>query len=168
MDQDHYVMMAHYNCWANKRVLDACVKLGQDALDQPRSAFFPSIMNTLNHIMVADRIWLSRLRQKPEVMALDTVLFDKIDDFKTAREKLDTDIVAYFKGLAGEIPEGEAHYKTTSGQSFSTPFGIIYTHLFNHQTHHRGQLHSMLFEAGAGSLALDLIYFQREIAEGKH
>ncbi|NIZ00495.1 DinB family protein [Thalassospira lucentensis] len=160
----YFKRMAGYNRWANGHVYNACAALPEDALYAPRTAFFPSIMRTLNHLLVADRLWLSRLLGAPEVMPLDTVLFDAFDDLRAARTAQDQAIIDFATKLTEELLSSDLSYQSVSGGANVMPRDVVLGHMFNHQTHHRGQLSSMVLEAGGKPLEIDFIYYLRETA----
>ena len=155
----YFQRMACYNSWANQHVLDACASLDAGELGARRAAFFPSIIRTLNHLLVADRLWLGRLVGAPERLALDTVLYARFDEFRAAREAQDARIIAFTEQLDAETLAGNLSYQSMLAGAYTLPREVILAHMFNHQTHHRGQLHSMLIEAGVKPLAIDLVYY---------
>lgn len=159
----YFKRMAGYNRWANGHLYDACAGLSSGELDAPRTAFFPSIMRTLNHLMVADRIWMSRLLGAAEAMPLDTVLFDRFADLRTARSAQDEAIMAFIDGLDDQTLTSDLSYKSVAGKAFTMPRDLILGHMFNHQTHHRGQLSSMILEAGGKPLEIDLVFYARDM-----
>ncbi|MDP2698982.1 DinB family protein [Thalassospira sp.] len=161
MNIDYFRMMARYNQWANERMLAACATLDGGALAAPRVAFFPSILKTFNHILVADRLWLARLEGRVEKLALDDVLYPEFGAFRSARMAQDQAIIAFVDALDDDVLATDLAYRNVAGKAFETPRSVVIGHFFNHQTHHRGQLHSMLLEAGCGSQEIDLIYFAR-------
>ncbi|RCK54217.1 hypothetical protein TH25_02600 [Thalassospira profundimaris] len=162
MNAAYFQMLARYNQWANNHVLAACQTLDQRALDAPREAFFPSIIKTLNHVWVADTLWLARLRGDVLNRALDDVPWPLFDGYKAACQACDQDLIALVDGLDDTDVTKTIAYKTVAGVSYETPCHVILGHVFNHQTHHRGQVHSQLISAGCPSLEIDLIYFARE------
>jgi uncharacterized damage-inducible protein DinB len=159
----HFAMMAAYNCWANRLVYDAAGQLQPDALVQPTGAFFGSLLGTLNHVLVADRIWLKRFTGEGDAPTrLDTILFDSLPRLRAAREEEDERIVRWIDGLDEDALSGRFTYITvTDVRTISQRMAPAMAHFFNHQTHHRGQAHMILTSLGAPSLALDLLYFQR-------
>jgi len=158
----YFERLARYNSWANGHVYDACSGLTQQALDAKRTAFFPSITATLNHLLVADRLWMSRLLADPVAMPLDTILFDAFDDLRAARMKQDQAIIDFTSTLTVDVIASDLTYQSVTAGAYTMPRDLVLAHMFNHQTHHRGQLSSMLLEAGAKPLEIDLIYYARE------
>lgn len=160
---EHLRRMARYNQWANRRLYAACRELTSDEYHRPRPAFFGSIHATLNHILVGDRIWLARIEGRPAPgLRLDDQPCAGIDELEAARAAEDERIIA----LVDATPEGRLEelirYRTLSPPSEqTTPLHICWLHLFNHQTHHRGQVHDQLPQTGVAPPPLDLIYYLR-------
>ena len=157
-----FELMAAYNRWMNSNVYQVAAELPAEVLHENRGAFFGSISGTLNHIMVGDIIWLRRfarhpmgfdslepLELMPTITSLEQILHHQFVNLRATRDKLDQVIVE----LAGEATE--AHYlapltyRNTQGNPHTRRFGFLVQHFFNHQTHHRGQVHAMLTAAGA-------------------
>ena len=161
---DHFKTMAAYNRWANGRLYGACAGLGEAERKRDRAAFFGSIHNTLNHILVGDRAWLARIEGVSDGgTALDTVLFDDFDELRRARDAEDGRIDRVLAAMTEDRLAGDLAYSNLAGTPFRTPLRLVWTHLFNHQTHHRGQVHDMLSQAGTAPPELDLIYYIRSL-----
>jgi uncharacterized damage-inducible protein DinB len=163
----HFQRMAAYNRWANARLYEAASKLSPTELAAPRSGFFPSLLKTLNHILVGDTIWLGRLdgAGSPGVTRLDQVLHTEFPALKAARVTTDDRIVTFVDSLTPERFGEDLVYRTTTGEAMTTPVDQVLAHVFNHQTHHRGQAHAMLSSTGVAPPVLDLIYFLRDNPE---
>jgi uncharacterized damage-inducible protein DinB len=161
--KQHFAMMAAYNRWANGRVYEAAADLGEYELNRKTGAFFPTLLRTLNHILVADRIWMKRFTGSGEApAALDTVLFSALPALRIARETEDRRIEGWIEGLSEADLAGRFAYTTvTDMRTVSQRLAPALAHFFNHQTHHRGQAHTILTTLGQPSVQLDLIYFQR-------
>ena len=160
----HFEMMAAYNRWANVRLYDSCASLSDASRKQNRHSFFGSIHNTLNHILVGDRAWLDRIEgTNSGGLALDTVLFGDFEDLRRARTAEDDHIDRVIAGMDEERIAADLAYRNLAGARFSTPMRLILSHLFNHHTHHRGQVHGMLSHAGVSPPELDLIYYAHTI-----
>ena len=159
----YFERMANYNSWANTHLYDACAALPVAELSAPRRAFFPSILATLNHLLVADRLWMSRLTGNPVTMALDTVLHDDFDALRAAREAQDQAIIDFAATLTDAIIASDLSYQSVTAGAYTMPRDVILGHMFNHQTHHRGQLSNMVLEAGGKVLEIDLIYYARDM-----
>ncbi|MBX6320527.1 MAG: damage-inducible protein DinB [Rhodospirillaceae bacterium] len=163
MDPGHFRRLACYNRWANRRLYAACGSLAPGAYFAPRSGFFPSLHKTLNHILAADRIWLGRIEGRPSaVLALDQILYPDFPTLAAAREDEDERIIRLVEDLTPQRLGEDLAYRTMAGEPQTTPLHLVLTHVFNHQTHHRGQAHAMLSGTDAAPPPLDLILFLRE------
>jgi uncharacterized damage-inducible protein DinB len=156
----HFQTLARYNAWANRRLYVVAETLEAAEYFKPRPAFFGSIHNTLNHILVADRIWLARIEGKEHgITALNQVIYADLAALDAARAAEDERLAALVDGLDEAALATERSYKTSAGARHATRLDWILTHLFNHQTHHRGQVHDMLSQTPVAPPALDLIFF---------
>ncbi|WP_300299630.1 DinB family protein [Ferrovibrio sp.] len=162
----HVRRMARYNAWANARLYNACATLPPAAYHAARPSFFGSIHATLNHILVGDSAWFGRFTARPatQITALNQILHDDFASLRAAREAKDAEIIAFCDGLDEATLQGTFSYTNFRGQSFTDPLCPPLLHAFNHQTHHRGQVHGLLSHAGVAPPELDLIYFLREPA----
>lgn len=161
--KQHFRMFAAYNRWANRLVYDAAATLGEDELNRDTGAFFGSLIATLNHILVADRIWMRRFTGEGAAPAeLDAILHPDLASLRAAREAEDVRIIDWLDSLSEKAIAGRFTYITvTDMRTISQRLSPALAHVFNHQTHHRGQAHTILTMLGKPSLRLDLIYFQR-------
>jgi uncharacterized damage-inducible protein DinB len=152
---DYIRTMAAYNRWQNGSLYGAADTLSDAERKQERGAFFGSIHGTLNHLLWGDRIWLSRFgagEPPPKVSALaQTVDFHaEWQALCAARQECDGVITAWAEAVDPAWLEGEMTWHSPSqGREVSKPHWLLVTHMFNHQTHHRGQVHAMLTAAGA-------------------
>jgi uncharacterized damage-inducible protein DinB len=121
------------------------------------------VMGTLNHILVADRIWMKRFTGEGDAPSqLDAVLYKSFEKLHAAREAEDARIVAWIDGLSAQAVAGRFSYMTvTDMRTISQRLAPALAHFFNHQTHHRGQAHMGLTVLGQPSVQLDLVAFQR-------
>lgn len=167
----HYRWMAHYNRWMNQRLYASASELDDAARKQDRGAFFGSIHNTLNHLVLADKVWLRRFAQqghsfkalRPEILeaaaftGLDQVLFDDYMALREHRAAMDLAIEAWAAELTPEFAGLTMHYASTKGVPREHAAWIAISHFFNHQTHHRGQVTALLMQAGVDPGVTDLI-----------
>ncbi len=153
----HFRMLAVYNRRANRRLYDACSRLTDAERKQRRPAFFGSIHGTLNHILVGDRIWLARFSGK-EVPStgLDAILYERFAELWEAREREDARIEEFVEGIDEKFSSATIRYENNEGRVMEDPVGVLLPHFFNHETHHRGQIHDMLSGAGVPPPVLDL------------
>ena len=153
----NFQTLAHYNRLANQRLYDVCAGLGDAERRKIRPAFFKSIHGTLNHIMVGDRVWLTRFEggEAPST-ALDAILYEDFDALRQAREAEDARIEAFAAGLTDAFLAGSIRYVNNEGRVFVDPSELLVAHFFNHQTHHRGQVHDMLTQTDVATPVLDM------------
>lgn len=153
----HFRRLAQYNRLANERVYDVCSVLTDKERKQSRSGFFGSIHGTLNHILLGDRIWMTRFKggEAPSTN-LDSILYEGFGELRKARSAEDARIEAYIGGLEAETLRCQIAYVNNEGRLFRDPVAILVAHLFNHQTHHRGQVTAMLAETDTCYPVLDL------------
>ncbi len=168
--QSHFRMFARYNAWANKRLYAAAAALPDADYRFDGAAFFGSLHATLNHLLVADRVWMRRFTgEGPLQTRLDEILFDDLASLRDAREAEDRRISSYIDGLTAEQLGATFSYRTiTSPADVTQKLGPALAHFFNHQTHHRGLAHALLTARGGRDAApsLDLVLFQRETGIG--
>jgi uncharacterized damage-inducible protein DinB len=158
---DHFKRFAAYNAWANARLYDAATALDDFERKRDVKGYFTSLHGTLNHLLGADRIWLQRLTGEGEApSSLDAELYAQFAELREAREAEDKRISAFVAALTDADLAAELAYENTRGEAKSLPRQVILTHLFNHQSHHRGQATQMMRQLGvAEPPALDLLYF---------
>ncbi len=170
MTLSRYVMFAGYNAWANERIYNAAEKLSAEEYRVDRGAFFKSMHGTLNHILVADRIWMKRFTGQGEAPAtLDAILHEDFTALRAARDREDARISAYIEQLTqAELAATFSYTTITNPKQITQPLAPALDHFFNHQTHHRGQAHAILTGLRGRNFApsLDLILHQRETGAG--
>jgi uncharacterized damage-inducible protein DinB len=166
MDHNDFITYAQYNRWANARLYDACALIPETRYFAPRpAAFFGSLHGTLNHILVGDRAWMCRMSGKgPDPDSLDQELYPAFAPLRQARHAEDGRILDFVTSLAPADLDREIAYRTLLGADHVNPLRQLLAHLFNHQTHHRGQAHALIKEAGGDPPALDLIYYLRDVS----
>jgi uncharacterized damage-inducible protein DinB len=168
MELGYFRQLARYNRWANRRLYDACGALPESEYMRPREAFFGSIHATLNHILVGDRVWLGRFTGHPAsaIHALDQILYGEFVGLRVAREAEDAQIINFVDGLDLPTLNSTLRYETMSAprKMTATPMRLTLGHFFNHQAHHRGQVHGLVSQTAVAPPSLDLIQFAREEA----
>jgi uncharacterized damage-inducible protein DinB len=161
IDTAYVTTMALYNRWQNASLYGAADTLTDEARKLDRGAFFRSIHGTFCHLLWADQTWLSRFAgtPKPSVPNRDSAsMIADWQELKAARHDFDKTMLGWAEDLS---PDWLAHDVTwiasLTGQQMTMPAPILVMHVFNHQTHHRGQAHAMLTAAGAKPDDTDLM-----------
>ena len=153
----HFRMLGRYNRLAIQRLYDACSRLGDEERMRKRDAFFARIHATLNHILVGDRIWMKRFEggEAPSTN-LDAILYGDFDALREARTIEDTRVQGYVDSPGADSLRGTITYVNNVEREFRDPVALLLAHLFNHQTHHRGQVTAMLTQTEASFPVLDM------------
>lgn len=164
-----FVLMASYNTWMNAKIYKTASELSVDELRADKGAFFGSVWGTLNHIAVGDRIWLQRFAEHPsqhvalaeirvlkKPQSLDEMLFADLDELMHHRTMLDGLIERCVKGMTDSDLDHVLCYTNTKGVRFCRRFSHLLQHVFNHQTHHRGQVTTLLSQFGKDVGVTDL------------
>ncbi len=168
--KSNFELMADYNQWMNKSIYEAASKLSASKLSENRGAFFGSIIGTLNHILVGDTIWLKRFADHPSKLkalepirdfqkpqTLDVILYTDFEKLLSAREEMDITIQEFICELSDEVISSPLVYSNTKDEPFTKNLGYLIQHFFNHQTHHRGQVSTLLSQAGVDLGVTDLL-----------
>ncbi len=155
---EHFRTLARFNAWANNEVYDAVATLPAAEIGKARpAAYFDSILGTLNHLLVCDLLWFGRVAGvDPGVSSLDQILHEDFGALRAARAAADARIVDLVDALDEARLAADLSYGSMAGDPNSMPLGIVLASVFNHQTHHRGQVHALLKEAGAETPDLDI------------
>lgn len=155
--------MAAYNAWMNTRLYDASAGLSDEQRKRDLGAFFKSLHGTLNHLLLADRVWMGRFTRAPyAVESLDQELYADFDQLRAQRQRTDEDIIAWVNTLSGDDFDGQlAYVSIVNPQPRTCPFWFAVVHFFNHQTHHRGQATTLLKQSGIDPGVTDLLWLPR-------
>lgn len=168
--KESLVLMSRYNTWMNQRLYETVQVLTPDEFMQDRKAFFGSICGTLNHLVVADTIWLKRFASHSEDFtaldavrhvstpsALNQILFAELNALRDYRQSLDGIIEQWVDSLVETDLDSVLHYTNMKGVTTKKILGQVLLHFFNHQTHHRGQVTTLLTQCGLDMGAIDLL-----------
>ncbi|MGR3501113.1 DinB family protein [Pseudaestuariivita sp.] len=152
--------MARYNAWQNEGLIAALETLLEAALREDRGAFFGSLLGTANHLLWGDLVWMSRFdgQPAPEVgIPGSPELCADLGAWREARVETDARILGWAEGVTSPALSGRLSWHSGAlGREVEKPLALCVTHFFNHQTHHRGQMHAMLTAAGARPQDTDL------------
>ena len=155
--QLHFIRFAQYNTWFNGQLYEHVAALDDAERKRDRGAFFQSIHDTLDHILLCDRSWLSRIERSdlpfpslthaelvPELRALSQGVTQDFEVLQTERRATDAVLEAFVRELTPELLATNLEYKNSKGADFANPLWHVVAHVFNHQTHHRGQVSALL------------------------
>jgi uncharacterized damage-inducible protein DinB len=152
-NQEYTLTMARYNRWQNESMLAAADGLSAFEREKDRGAFFGSIQKTASHIYWGDMLWMSRFAGTPAPTGggpESVNMIDNWEQFRRERTTFDKRIIQWAHEVSPDWFDGDlSWFSGAMGRDFSKPKKTLVIQLFNHQTHHRGQIHAMLTSAGA-------------------
>ena len=153
--------MAHYNSWQNRNIHSSLSACSHQVLTTDRGVYFGSILGTLNHLIWGDQIWMSRFDngEGPRVSVDQSSKLTKtFGDWNEEREKLDRRIMTWVCDLTQvKLEEQLTWFSRVYQKEISIPKSLAIVHMFNHQTHHRGQIHAMVTSIGIETMPTDII-----------
>ena len=160
--------MARYNCWQNQSIYGACDTLSGKERELDRGAFFGSIQETLSHLLWGDMMWMNRFTdsEPPEVTSIpeSKSMIQDWGKLKQARTDVDRRILDWSKQVDDETIAGDlTWYSGAMKCDVTKPYSFLVTHFFNHQTHHRGQVHAMITAAGGKPDDTDLFFMPEDV-----
>ena len=153
----NFQLLANFNKWTNEKIITSCKKLTETEYKKDRGAFFSSIHGTLNHLLVVDRAYIARIEGIDHgLKSLDQILFESLLQLEVARIKEDKRLIDLVNSLSEESIHKEITYKGFETGNTTYTINMILITLFNHQTHHRGQIHNMLSQADIKPPQIDI------------
>lgn len=154
-----FCVQAYNNAWANHRLANACAILPAGELTKPRIGVFPSLIATLNHILIVDWFYVSALEGAcigPKAFETD-MPFAHLGDYIHAQQEVDQRLITVCNALDGADIERPVTLIRRYGAEVDQ-FDRVFLHLIQHQIHHRGQVHSMLSDTSVAPPQLDEFY----------
>eukprot|EP00029_Vermamoeba_vermiformis_P011620 TRINITY_DN6445_c0_g1_i1.p1 TRINITY_DN6445_c0_g1~~TRINITY_DN6445_c0_g1_i1.p1 ORF type:complete len:180 (-),score=19.88 TRINITY_DN6445_c0_g1_i1:163-672(-) len=156
----HFIRMAEYHKWAYERLFEATNKVKDADYRKEIGLFFKSIHGTFNHLLLVDRLWYGRVTQNQiKMTGLDQVVLDDWEEIKKEILIGADKWIELVKGLNEEKLKAEFTYTDSHGFQLQRELGPVLDHVFNHGTHHRGQITAALTSLGYESPSIDLLYF---------
>ncbi|WP_419811279.1 DinB family protein [Bacterioplanoides sp.] len=169
---DHHRRAARYNHWINSQLYQACHQLSQQQLSADAGLFFNSISGTLNHLLITDLLWLSRLANSYPILEelrdiefppqLDGIISHDLNQLWQLRQRIDDVMIRWTDLLRQDDAKAVIEYTSSSGTDYAKPLDATLQHVFNHQTHHRGQITAVLGKLGVDYGETDLLFMPGE------
>jgi len=160
IDSAYVRRMARYNRWQNANLYGVADALSDDERRRERGAFFGSVHKTLSHLLWGDQIWMSRFAGTPRPeggIPGSVALYQDWDQLKRTRADFDDTIIAWADRIDTDWLRSDlTYYSAGAKRDITGTKWMLVTHMFNHQTHHRGQVHCMLTQAGGKPHDTDL------------
>jgi uncharacterized damage-inducible protein DinB len=169
MSRDYFAAFAWHNAWANARLFGACEALSPPEYLRERGSSYGSLHATLNHILLADRVWIARIEGRiPPAFADNQILYGDLVALKIARVAEDEHLRQLIAGLSEAAIGLPLHYTDQHGNRLAAPLRFVLAHLFDLQSQRRGEAAALLAQAGVPPPALDLLAFLRETGAAGH
>lgn len=150
-----------YNSWANHRSLEACAPLTAEQFTRHLGSSFPSVRDTLAHIMSGEWVWLERFQgRSPSVMPKD--VYAELPALRARWAEIENNLISFVRGLTQADLDRVMEYKTMNFGVYKNPMWQSLQHLANHGTYHRGQITTLLRQLGATAISSDIMHFYRE------
>ena len=157
---EYVTSLANYNKWQNDNIIESADKLDDEQRQKDVGAFFGSIQGTLSHLLWGDSIWLDRLTHTSyQASPIDDsgLVWSNWEQYKIARKAMDQRLIRWAETVTNNWLSGVLTYTTSRGIEVTKPIDLLVTHIFNHQTHHRGQVHCLLTQFGVATKDTDLL-----------
>lgn len=146
---DHYALMARYNRWMNEKLYAICAGIPDAERKKDRGAFFKSIHGTLNHLLFGDTVWMGRFQGRDIPKTIIAEMHADFGELRAARGVMDARIVEWTQTLTQEWLAAPFRFTSNVDRLTRTlPAWALAAQLFNHQTHHRGQLTTLISQCG--------------------
>jgi len=162
MNKEDIRQLYDYNAWANARVLDAAAALTPEQFTRDVGSSFPSVHDTLAHIMAAEHIWLMRWRGESPRKLLDAAEFPTLGDVRARWAEVERGLSEFVRGLTDESLGRVVAYTNTRGEEWRYALGPMMQHVITHSAYHRGQVTTMLRQLGARSVPTDFLVYLDE------
>lgn len=159
-----FPLLAQHNAWANTRLYGCVAALPEEVYRRDAGLFFDSIHGTLNHLLLVDRLWTSRIRgEEHGLTRLNEVLYEDFASLRTAQGEEDAALIGLVDSLSNTRLEEPVQYRKMIGTGMEEArIGHILLTLFHHKTHHRGHVTAAISQAGVPPPPLDIIFFTEE------
>jgi uncharacterized damage-inducible protein DinB len=184
MDATDTKTLYAYNHWANERLFSALEKLSDHQFTEAVPSSFPSIRETVFHILFAEWLWLKRWQGKsprstladPDVSpatwstltpgGMPTMKeLSTLPALRSFADSIEQERQEFLRGLSEDVLHARLQFSDMGGTLYSEPLVQLMQHLVNHGTYHRGQVITMQRQIGVETVALDMLYFFRESGE---
>jgi uncharacterized damage-inducible protein DinB len=166
---EHFPLMARFNAWVNTHIYDCVGKLDEAEYRSDQGLFFGSIHNTLNHLLLGDRVWTARVQGiEHGINALNQILFPDLASLRKGRVEEDKKMIALMDRLSPADLMATRRYRLIDGsRAMEARVWDMLAGMFNHQTHHRGQITALLQQRGMKLPDIDLIYYLGETGQAR-
>jgi|HubBroStandDraft_6_1064221.scaffolds.fasta_scaffold268639_3 uncharacterized damage-inducible protein DinB len=162
MNAEDFKILYQYNAWANHRTIDACDSIPTAQFTRELESSFRSVRDTLVHIMAVELVWLERWKLQWDGTFRKAFDFPDVASVRQAWKGIEAELLAFVDGLSDEDVNRIIPHKNSAGLEFRMPLWQLLQHVVNHGTYHRGQLTTLVRQAGGKPVGTDLVTFYRE------
>lgn len=150
IDSTQFEMMARYNQWMNLKIYEVCAQIPDTDRKKDMGALFKSTHGTLNHLLYGDKAWMGRFTGKSiENLKMGVDIYSDFIKLRQERKRMDQEIIKWSKSLTPEWLDLNLTFTSkVDGNTRTMPRWAAVIQLFNHQTHHRGQLTTLIKQLG--------------------
>jgi uncharacterized damage-inducible protein DinB len=164
MTPEEICTLYEYDAWANRRLLEVAAGLTPEQFTRDLGSSFPSVRDTLVHIMGAQRVWLERWQGRTPAGLPKAEEYPSVESIRARWNEVEGHLLNFVRGLTPQQIAEVREYRTLASGVVRNPLWQALQHLVNHGTYHRGQVTTMLRQLGAGTVSTDLIVYYRERA----
>lgn len=162
LDKNYFLSLLDYNSWANNEFFKVIAELPEAEVNKQRQSFMNSIRNSLNHLLVIDKIWLANMKKEKHVFTnLQTILFENMNDLWEEKKITENEIRGYVTTLNEDEMEEIIEFELIGGNKSSLPRFMIITHLITHGGYHRGIIAEMCSKIPLPPIAQDITVWQK-------
>lgn len=164
MNLETFKLLARYNVWSTQKLNQTLENVSDEDFNADCGLYFKSISGTLNHLLLGEHyLWFPRFLSKPSpILKLNTIIESNKTELLLQLEKRAGNWVEFLNQVNVEHFKQDLHYKSSAGEKMRLPYGSTLLHVFNHGTHHRGQVTAALTSMGYPCPEIDLIYMLTE------
>jgi len=162
MNREDIRQLYDYNAWANARVLDAAAALTPEQFTRDLGSSFPSVRDTLTHVMAAEHVWLARWRGHSPRRLLDAAEFPTLGDVRARWAEVERELSEFVRGVTDDSLGRVIAYTNTRGEEWRYALGQMMQHVVTHSAYHRGQVTTMLRQLGARAVLTDFLAYLDE------
>ena len=162
MNREDIRQLYDYNAWANARVRDAAASLTPEQFTRDLGSSFPSVRDTLTHVMAAEHVWLVRWRGHSPRRLLDASEFPTLGDVRARWAEVERELSEFVRSVTDDSLGRVISYTNTRGEEWRYALGHMMQQVVTHSAYHRGQATTMLRQLGARAVSTDFLAYLDE------
>ena len=161
-NKEHLLNLLNYNSWANDEFFKVIIKLSSEEINKQRKSFMNSIRNSLNHLLVIDKVWLTNMKKEKHTFDnLQTILYENMEQLWKEKKKEEQLIKNYVENLSDKEFEEIVECELIGGNKVLISRSMIITHLVMHGGYHRGIIAEMFGQIPLPPIAQDITTWEK-------